>query len=97
MNVRILIHQAKNALVVPRGAVHGDGPNRFVYVLSGSEIGLSPGTEVLRRRAVRLGISSATSFEVLEGLKEGDEVALPGDIDLADGIQVRALTRRGSS
>ena len=97
VNVRILIHQAKNALVVPRGAVQGDGPNRFVYVVSGSEIGLSPGTQMLRRRAVRLGISSATSFEVLEGLKEGEEVALPGDIDLADGIQVRALTRRGSS
>jgi HlyD family secretion protein len=97
VNVRILVHQAKNALVVPRGAVQGTGQNRYVFVLSGAELGLSPGTEVLRRRPLRIGISSATSFEVLEGLKEGEEVALPGDAELADGIKVRALTQRASS
>jgi HlyD family secretion protein len=97
VNVRILVHQAKNALVVPRGSVQGNGANRFVYVVSGSERGLNPGTQVLRRRAVRLGISSATSFEVLDGLKEGEEVALPGDAELADGIKVKALTQHWTS
>ena len=97
VNVRILVRQEKNALVVPRGAVQGSGLNRYVYVVSRSELGLSPGTQVLRRRAVRLGISSATSYQVLEGLQEGEEVALPGDTELADGIKVKALTHRGSS
>ena len=97
VNVRIIEHQAKNVLVVPRGAVQGNGPDRFVYVVSSGEMDLSPGTQVLRRRAVRLGISSATSFEVIAGLKDGEQVALPGDAELADGIQVKARTRQWSS
>ena len=97
VNVRIVVHQAKNALSVPRGAVQGDGESRYVFVVCGSELGLGSGTQVLRRRPVRLGISSATSFEVLEGLKEGEEVALPGDAQLADGIKVKALTERWPS
>jgi len=97
VNVRIIVHQAKNALVVPRGAVQGSGQDRYVFVVGGPQIGLAGDTQVLRRRAVRVGISSATSFEILDGLKEGDEVALPGDAELADGIKVRALAQRWSS
>jgi HlyD family secretion protein len=97
VNVRIIVHQAKNALVVPRGAVQGSGKTRYVYVVSRAEIGLSSGTQVLRRREVQLGISSATSFQVLAGLQEGEEVALPGDAELADGIKVRALAKQWTS
>jgi len=43
---------------------------------------------------VKLGISSPTSVQVVEGVQEGEEVALPGDVDLADGIQVRAVIQK---
>jgi len=95
VSVQIIVHQAKNALVVPRGAVRDEGQHRYVYVVG--EAGLGVSTQILRRREIRLGISSATSFEVLQGLKEGEEVALPGDVDLSDGIKVKAVIQKMSS
>src|SRR5208282_4965354 len=87
VSVRIIVHQAKNALVVPRGAVSDEGEHHYVYVVE--ETGLGGSSQTLRRREIHLGISSATSFEVLQGLKEGEELALPGDVDLSDGIKVK--------
>ncbi len=83
VNVRIMARERPNALVVPRGAVHGEGANRFVYVLDG---------DTLRKRAVRLGLLGATMVEITEGLKEGEQVALPADVELRDGLTVRAVT-----
>jgi HlyD family secretion protein len=95
VSVKILVHQVKNTLVVPRGAVRDDGDRRYVFVVGDGALGVS--TQVLHRREIRLGISSASNFEVLDGLKEGEQVALPGDADLADGIKVRAVLRSSSS
>lgn len=92
VSVKITVRQAKNALVVPRGAVRDEGDHRYVYVVE--EAGLGGTSQLLHRREVRLGISSATNFEVLEGVREGEEVALPGDVELADGIKVRAVVQR---
>ncbi|HKO05045.1 MAG TPA: efflux RND transporter periplasmic adaptor subunit [Candidatus Acidoferrales bacterium] len=92
VSVQIIVHEAKNALVVPRGAVRDEGNHRSVYVVEEGGLGVS--TQILRRREIRLGFSSATSFEVLQGLKEGEEVALPGDVDLSDGIKVKAIIQK---
>ncbi len=89
VSVKIIVRQAKDALVVPRGAIRDDGDHRYVYVVE--EAGLGGTTQLLHRREVRLGISSASNYQVLEGVREGEEVALPGDVDLADGIKVRAV------
>ena len=91
VSVKIIVHQAKNTLVVPRGAIRDEGDHRYVYVVG--EGGLGGTAQMLHRREVRLGISSATSFQVLEGVREGEEVALPGDVDLADGIKVKAVVQ----
>jgi multidrug efflux pump subunit AcrA (membrane-fusion protein) len=56
-----------------------------VFVLDG---------DTLRRRDVKLGMSSSAKFEVLEGLKAGDRVALPGEVELKDGLTVRAVEQR---
>jgi len=37
---------------------------------------------------VKIGITGATSVEILEGLKDGETVALPGDVELRDGLDV---------
>jgi HlyD family secretion protein len=95
VSVRIIVRQSKNALVVPRGAVRDEVDHRYVYVVTDGSLGV--GTQLLHRRQVRLGISSPTSYEVLDGVQEGEEVALPGDVDLADGIKVRAVIQRMSS
>jgi hypothetical protein len=35
-----------------------------------------------------VGIADATNYEVVSGLQEGELVALPGDVDLRDGMDV---------
>lgn len=81
VDVKILVHEAKNALVVPRGAVGTANGQRFVFVLNGDEV---------KRRNVTVGVANATDYEVLSGLSDGDRVALPPpDRLLHDGMNVR--------
>jgi HlyD family secretion protein len=80
VNVVIRVRERINTLVVPRASIRQDGNTRFVFVLEGTK---------LRRRDVKLGISSATKFEILEGLSEKDRVVIPGTVELHDGLEVR--------
>jgi len=88
INVNVLIHvqEHRNVLTVPRGAVRFEGARRYVFIVTG---GLLPQTSKLQRREVKLGIASSTRFEVLDGLREGETVALPTDVELRDGMTVR--------
>ncbi|HEY6466374.1 MAG TPA: efflux RND transporter periplasmic adaptor subunit [Candidatus Acidoferrales bacterium] len=79
VDVRILVRESKNAIVVPRGAVRDDNGQRYVYVFSDG---------IVRRRNVTLGVSNASNYEVLSGLSEGDRVALPQDRTLHDGMRI---------
>jgi len=38
-----------------------------------------------------VGIAGATNYEILEGLSEGDRVALPGETELRDGLAVNPV------
>lgn len=80
VNARIRLRERAEALAVPRGAVRTEGTKRYVFVIEGNR---------LRRQEIQIGISSATHHEVLTGLKDGERVALPGDIELKDGMTVR--------
>lgn len=80
VDVKILVRESKNAVVVPRGAVRDDNGQRYVYVFNDG---------VVKRRNVTLGVSNASNYEVLSGLSEGDRVALPQDRTLHDGMNVR--------
>jgi HlyD family secretion protein len=81
VNVRIVVRESQNALVVPRAAIRTRGTEHYVFVLISG---------MIRQRTVETGISNATRYQVLSGLSEGDQVVLPGDLDLHDGMSVRA-------
>jgi HlyD family secretion protein len=85
VDVRILVSERQNALVVPRGAVRSEDAKHFVFVLNGDR---------LYRREITLGIASSANYEVLSGLNEGDLVALSSDLDLHDGMLVRSVERK---
>ncbi len=85
VNVRVRVRERANALVVPRGAVRSDGNERVVFVVDGS---------TLRRRPVKTGITGATSVEIVEGLAEGESVALPGEVELRDGMEISVIRLR---
>lgn len=90
VNVRIYMKQRPNALAVPRGAVRIEGGRRYVFVVEGGLLGVERSR--LQKREIKVGIASATGYEVLEGLQEGDTLALPGEVELKDGMAVRVVS-----
>jgi HlyD family secretion protein len=81
VEVRILVHEQRGVLVVPRGAVRYDQGQHFVLAYDG---------DVVHRRDIKVGVAGENKYEVLSGLAQGDKVALPGEVDLRDGTKVRA-------
>ena len=86
VNVRINSRERLGVLSVPRGAVEIQGGRRYVFVVKLSQLGV--GKSTLEKREIRVGIADATNYEVVSGLQEGELVALPGDVDLQDGMSV---------
>jgi HlyD family secretion protein len=86
VNVRINSRERLGVLAVPRGAVEAQGGRRYVFVVKKQQLGLAKST--LEKREIHVGIADATSYEVVSGLQEGEMVALPGDVDLRDGMDV---------
>jgi HlyD family secretion protein len=81
VEVRILVRQRSGAVVVPRAAVRYDKGQHYVYVYSDGKI---------HRRNISVGVASTAKYEVLTGLKANERVALPGDRELRDGMEIRA-------
>jgi HlyD family secretion protein len=81
VEVRILVHQQHDALVIPRSAVRYDQGQHFVFTYDG---------EAVHRREIKVGVASDKNYELLSGLALGDKVAVPGEDTLQDGMKVRA-------
>ncbi len=95
VSVRINSQERTNVLTVPRGAVAAEGGQRFVFVVKRNEFGV--GKSKLEKREIHVGIADATNYEVTSGLQESEMVALPGDVDLKDGMAVRVVNTDASS
>lgn len=80
INAEVRLHVVDNALAIPKEVLRREGDVSGVYLWSGTAVTWRP---------VTLGIASLTHIEVTGGLKEGDEVALPADVPLRDGLVVR--------
>lgn len=70
-----------NALVIPRETLRHDANGDYVYALKG---------DTVERRTVKTGASSISQVQVIEGLSEGDVVALPSETALKPGDRVTA-------
>jgi HlyD family secretion protein len=93
VNVRINSKERDNVLAVPRGSVEAEGNQRYVYVVKQGEFGKAK----LEKREVHVGIADSTNYEVMSGLQQGEMVALPGDVDLKDGMAVKIMNTDASS
>lgn len=81
VEVRIMVRERKDALVVPRSAVAYDKKGqRYVYVFADGKV---------RRRNITVGIASASDYEVLSGLMLGERVVLPGNVRLRNGMNAQ--------
>ena len=68
VNAEIRTAVVENALVIPKETLRHDAQGDYVFALKG---------DTIERRAVKKGISSITQVQILEGLADGDAVALP--------------------
>ncbi|MCC7157570.1 MAG: efflux RND transporter periplasmic adaptor subunit [Bryobacterales bacterium] len=82
INAEIQTDVVENALTVPKEALRREGGDFGVFVAGGGK---------LAWRKVRVGASSATRAAILEGLSEGDAVALPVETDVKPGMEVKAV------
>jgi HlyD family secretion protein len=83
VNARILTGLSPNALTLPREAIVRENGQTLVWVVNEQQI--------VERRPVILGLSSATQVEVSGGVAESDRVLLPGTQPLVAGQTVRAV------
>ena len=95
VNVRINSQERDNVLVVPRGTIASEGGKQFVFVVKSA--GLAGGKKILEKREIQLGIADSAHYEVVSGLGLKDLIALPGDIDLRDGMQVKIVNTESTS
>ena len=81
MDGKVVVHvsESKDTLIIPAEAINTDRNGDFVYIVDGDEA---------KQVYVTTGISSTTDIEVLEGLKEGDEVITLITSGLEDGKKV---------
>jgi len=88
-NVNVFIHSKErvNVVTVPRGAVDTEGARRYVFVVK-QEVG----NATLEKRQIQVGIADATNFEVIGGLQGTEIVALPGDVELKNGLVVKVVS-----
>jgi len=70
------VNSHENALAISQMAVLSDS---YVFVVENGKAA---------KRNVRLGLKNTTLIEVLEGLKEGDQVIIEGNYGLVEGTQV---------
>jgi len=77
----VLIDEKPDVLKLDRGPFLESSGGRFAYVISDG---------VARRQPVRIGATSVSAVEILDGLQQGDRVVISGSelFDNADAVQV---------
>ena len=81
VNVEIRSKIVPNAITIPQECIRRRNGQPGVFVVDNGR---------LHWRELKLGTSSLRRMEVIEGLAEGEWVALPSNLDLSDGLKVRA-------
>jgi HlyD family secretion protein len=82
--VTVVTQEVRNALTVPREALHIEGGRDYVYVVTG---------DTLRRALVSVGALNLTSVQILSGLKEHTVVALgtTNGAPISEGVPIRIV------
>jgi HlyD family secretion protein len=80
-DVEIITETKQDVVALVTKAILGRGDDRYVFRIDGN---------VLRKTPIKIGIFGYTISEVVSGVREGDEVAMPSDkVELKDGLTVQ--------
>lgn len=83
INAEIRSKVVQNALIIPTAALHREGGITTVFVLLNNEH--------VAKREIKIGVTSYTKAQVLQGIVNGDSVALPTDKPLTTDSRVKAI------
>jgi multidrug efflux system membrane fusion protein len=81
VNIHLLVDTLSDQLVVPNVAVQNGQNGTFVYVVDAASR--------VHVRPVKVGITTATSADIVSGISEGDRVVIDGTDRLVEGAVVR--------
>lgn len=82
VEVVVVVEQRPDVVVVPREAVANRAGRSVAFVLDGQRVS---------RRNLRLGLGDDDKVQILEGVGEGDRVAVRGLETLTDGARIRIV------
>ncbi len=77
--VAVQTQVAPDAVVIPQGAL---------LQRNGQQIVFTPTAGTAHMNVVQTGIANPAEIQILDGIQAGDQVILPGSIDLADRVAV---------
>jgi RND family efflux transporter, MFP subunit len=83
LSVRILLDKRDNVLTVQRGSFVDESGGSYAYVVKDG---------IATKTPIRVGVSSIDKVEILQGLKEGDQIVISGT-DNFKGAQRVAIAR----
>jgi len=83
LSVRILLDKRDNVLTVQRGSFVDESGGSYAYVVKDG---------IATKTPIRVGVSSIDKVEILQGLKEGDQIVISGT-DSFKGAQRVAIAR----
>jgi len=86
VNATIQSESVANGVRIPKEGVVREGGQTGVWVLESGKV---------KWRPVKLGIANITTVQILDGLKAGEEVALPSDQTLHEGEAITPERRSG--
>ena len=81
--VVIYAEKSENVLLVPVETVNSDKNGDFVYIVENN---------IVVRKDVVTGVSSDSYIEIVEGLKENDQVMTDVSLDITEGMEVMIMT-----
>lgn len=79
-----VIWSKRPGILIPTVAVSSVGSQSFVYVAQTAE-----SKQVVRQKPVKLGAIQGQSYQVLEGVKSGDKIAVTQILNLRDGTPIK--------
>jgi membrane fusion protein, multidrug efflux system len=85
--VEILYDRRDSAVLVPKDAVLTEDAAQSVFVVADGKA---------RRRSIKVGYSDSYNYEVLDGLKSGDQVVTTGQANLKDDARVHVVNASGA-
>jgi len=77
VTTEVMIFQKKDILLIPRMSINNENGKNYVYTVDSNN--------KIKKVEVELGVENSESFEILKGLKEGDNFIKIYDASLKDG------------